>query len=43
MAMVEHQAEVEQRRSRAVITAWILAAVAVAIFAAFILSGVLAS
>lgn len=30
-----------QQRSRAVVTAWILAAVAAAIFTAFVLSGVL--
>lgn len=38
----EQQAELQQRKSRAVITACILAAVAVAIFTAFVLSGVLA-
>jgi hypothetical protein len=43
MAMVNHQPGMQQQRARAVITAWVLAAIAVAIFAAFILSGVLAS
>ena len=33
--------DVEQQRSRAVVTAWILAGLAVAIFVAFVLSGVL--
>ena len=35
--------DIQQRRSRAVRTAWILAAIAALIFAAFILSGVLNS
>ncbi|MDZ4731373.1 MAG: hypothetical protein SH820_15665 [Xanthomonadales bacterium] len=41
--MNKQTSESQQRRSRAVITAWILATIAVAIFTAFILSGVLAS
>jgi hypothetical protein len=40
--MNKQTSELQQRRSRAVITAWILAVVAVAIFTTFILSGVLA-
>jgi len=39
----EPKTESQQRRSRAVVTAWILGVVAVAIFTAFILSGVLAA
>jgi hypothetical protein len=39
--MTDQSPEIQQRRSRAVITAWILGGIAVAIFAAFILSGVL--
>jgi len=35
--------EIAERRSRAVRTAWLLAAIAALIFAAFILSGVLNS
>jgi hypothetical protein len=35
------QADIRQQRNRAVKTAWLLAAVAVLIFIAFILSGVL--
>jgi hypothetical protein len=35
------QRNIQQQRSRAVVTAWILAALAAAIFAAFVLSGVL--
>jgi hypothetical protein len=35
--------EIEARRSRAVRTAWLLAAIAAVIFAGFILSGVLRS
>lgn len=38
----DQKAELKQRRSRVMVTAWILAAVAVAIFATFILSGVMA-
>ena len=40
--MTDPLPDMEKRRSRAVTTAWALAAVAVAIFTAFILSGVLA-
>lgn len=40
--MVE-QHDIQQQRSRAVRTAWVLAAVASLIFILFILSGVLAS
>lgn len=40
--MNEQTPELQQRRSRAVITAWVLATIAVAIFIAFILTGVLA-
>jgi phosphate/sulfate permease len=35
------QRNIQQQRSRAVVTAWILAAVTAAIFAAFVLSAVL--
>ncbi|HKJ15923.1 MAG TPA: hypothetical protein VJ984_01060 [Xanthomonadales bacterium] len=39
--VTEEQREIRSRRTRAVRTAWILAVVALAIFVAFILSGVL--
>jgi len=38
----EQKAELQKRKSRAVVTALILGAIAVAIFTAFVLSGVLA-
>ena len=37
------EADLKSQRSRAVKTAWVLAAVALAIFIAFVLSGVLGS
>lgn len=37
----EQQAELQNRRSSAVRTAWVLAAIALMIFLAFVLSGVL--
>jgi hypothetical protein len=43
MTMVSHQPGMQQQRAKAVITAWVLAVIAVAIFVGFILSGVLAS
>jgi len=40
--MTEQQSTLQQRKFRAVVTAWILGAIAMAIFVAFVLSGVLA-
>jgi hypothetical protein len=39
--MTDSQQDIQQRRSRALKTAWILAFIAVVIFVAFIVSGVL--